>query len=97
MDGTEVYGCSDDYVTFNGDIHGQVDSDDVVVFVDDGTRFQIRYNEEGIWKISILSKGTLFDGVDICDDPEAARYSDTLRLKPGAKRAWAAKECELVR
>jgi hypothetical protein len=103
MEGTRVYGCSDDYVIFNGDLHGQVDhysndADDkgVMVFVDDGTRFQVQYNENGVWKITIHRKGELFDKLDICDDPDGDPHSDVLHFKPGVKSAYAAKEWEKV-
>lgn len=103
MDGTRVYGGSDDYVILNGDIHGQIDhyssdEDDkgVMVFINDGTMFAAQYAANGVWKFTVLKKGELFDKLEICDDPDAAPHSDVLLLKPGAKWAYAATEWEKV-
>lgn len=102
---TKVYGCSDDLVEFEGDIHGEVgcfgtDDRDQGVFIafDDGTILEAKYGkgQMGIWGITVLKTGTLFDRIQTCEDEEAKPYSDIVFFKDGLKMAWAAKEWERV-
>jgi hypothetical protein len=99
---TEVYGASDDLIEFEGDVSGEVgksgtDDDDhpgVLLVFDDGTLLVAKYGKGGmgIWAITALVKGRLFDRIETCEDEDAERYSDTAYFKAGLKRAWAATE-----
>jgi len=95
INGTEVYGASDDLIEFDGEYsgeHGCYDSSEdepVAVFLSDGTVLAIHYDDSGVWKISVRERGTLFDGLRIETDPDAARYSDTAVFRSGIKWAYA--------
>jgi hypothetical protein len=107
--GTRIYGRSDDLIEFAGDIHGEVNfytSDDAsedesgcLLIFDDGTMLVARYGKPqgGIWALTVVQEGRLFDRLEICADPDAAEYSDVVHLKDGAKRAFAAKSWERVK
>ena len=102
---TRIYGSSDDLIEFDGDFRGEVGcygTDErergVLVVVDDGTLLEVKYGKggAGIWGVSLLKRGGLFDRIDQCDDEEADPYSDVAWFRDGVKKAWAAKEREPV-
>lgn len=100
---TEIYGASDDLIEFEGDFNGEVgfyssghDDKPALVMMSDGTLLSVQYNDEGVWKITLVKKGSLFVRIDQCDDPEADRHSDTAHFKAGVKWAYAAKDWEKV-
>lgn len=103
---TKIYGASDDLVEFEGDFSGEVGSygtDDrekgVLVVVSDGTILEVKYckNTPGVWGISVLNKGSLFDGIEVCTDSDADIYSDVVTLRDGVKWAYAATDWEVAR
>jgi len=97
---TKIYGTSDDLIEFEGDVNGEVgcfgtDDEDqgVLVMCSDGTLLEVKYgkNDDAIWEVKCIKKGTLFDRIDPCTDSEADPYSDVAHFKPGLKWAYAAK------
>lgn len=105
--GTRVFGASDDLIEFEGDLLGEVgcygtnDDDDMGVLVgfSDGTLLSVKYGKggQGVWGITVLRQGDLFDRIEFCNDEDAETHSDVVHFKPGALKAWAAKHCELAR
>lgn len=102
---TKVYGASDDLVEFDGDFTGEVGcygTDDrehgVLVAMSDGTILEVKYGngDMGIWAITILRRGTLFDRIDQCTNEDADIYSDIAYFNDGIKWAYAATEWEHV-
>ena len=103
---TRIYGASDDLVEFDGDYSGEVGAygtDDrekgVLVVCSDGTVAEVKYGKDGrgIWSITLLQKGSLFQGIDPCVDADARPHSDVLTLGEGIKWIYAAKrEWEFV-
>ena len=102
---TKVYGASDDLIEFEGDVNGEVScygTDDrdtgVLVACSDGTLLDVKYGKSdlGIWAITVLRKGELLIGVDVCADEDADPYSDVARFYDGMEWARAAKEWEKV-
>ena len=96
--GTKIYGSSDNIVYLEGDVSGQVDcygtydkEKGVLVSCSDGTMLEVKYgkNEEGVWEVKLLNKGTLFDRIEQCDDPNADIYSDIAYFKDGLKKVFA--------
>jgi len=105
---TKVYGQSDDLIEVEGDVTGEVgyicsrdeDQDPGCLLVfNDGTMLAVKYGKPqgGIWAVTVVQQGPLFDRVEICTDDEAKPYSDVAYLKDGAKRVFSCKEWELVR
>ena len=104
---TKVYGCSDDLVEIDGDVHGEVGSfgtDDreqgVLLMFSDSTVLEVKYgkNNESIWEVKLLKQGSLFERIDQCADPDADPYSDVAHFKKGLTWAYAARgEWEKVR
>lgn len=103
---TEVYGCSDDLIEFDGDVSGEVgcygtdeDEHGVLVNCNDGTLFEVKYGKAdmGIWGITIINQGTLFDHIEYCNNEDADPYSDVIYFKDGLKWAYASKEWEKVK
>jgi len=106
MEGTKVYGCSDDLIEVDGDVNGEVgyfraedDDPPALVMFNDGTILAVKYGKPGnlaIWAISLVNRGSLFDRIDQCDDEDAKPYSDIAHFKPGLKRAWCATQWQVV-
>lgn len=103
---TKVYGCSDDLIEFDGDVHGEVGcygTDDrdqgVLVMFSDGTIVEAKYGKGGkaIWEMKLIERGPLFLEIVPCTDEEADPYSDVVLFKDGLKGAYAAKEWERVK
>ncbi len=103
---TEIYGSSDDLIESEGDVRGEVScggTDDrdrgVLLICSDGTLLEVKYGkgDAGVWGITQIVKGGLLDRVDICNDEDAARYSDTAYFNDGLKWIYAATEWEKVR
>ncbi len=104
--GMKVYGASDDLIEFEGDFTGEVGcygTDDrehgVLVMFSDGTLLEVKYgkNDEGIWEIRLIKTGSLFVGIEQCDDEDATPYSDIATFRDGIKWAYAATEWQKVK
>lgn len=98
---TKIYGTSDDLVEFEGDVRGEYGcygTDDrdhgVLVACSDGTLLEVKYGKAdlGIWSVSMIRQGELFDQIEICTDEDATPYSDVAHFKDGLKWAIAASE-----
>lgn len=80
----KVYGYSDDIVVIEHLEGGSTEIDcynkNVVITFDDGTVITIGYGKEklAVWWIRIDQAGTTDPDLIICDDDEAAIYSDIL-------------------
>lgn len=103
---TKIYGCSDDLVEIVGDIsdeigcHGTDDKERGVLLVgNDGTALEVKYGKGGmgIWKITLLKRGELFDRIEQCTDEDADPYSDVVYFKDGLKSLFAATEWQYIR
>lgn len=95
---TQVYGCSDDLIEFDGDIHGEVgcyghdeEARGVLLAFSDGTLLVVKYcgKVPGVWAISLLNKGSQLLEIDQCADPDANPYSDVARFSGGLKWCYA--------
>ena len=103
---TRVYGTSDDLIDFAGEFTGEVGcygTDDeehgVLVVMSDGTMLDAKYGKPGlagVWGVTLVKPGDLFDRIDQCADEEADPYSDVAHFRPGIKWAFAAKKWERV-
>jgi hypothetical protein len=102
---TKVYGTSDDLIEFSGDVDGEVgksgtddDAHGVMVIFNDGTILEVKYGKAdmGIWGITLLNVGNLFDRIDPCMDEKADPYSDVAHFKDGLKWAYAATEWQRI-
>lgn len=86
---TKIYGASDDLFEFDGDIYGEIgyyDSspeDLIRVRISDGTELSAFYNEDGLWKIQVIAKGTHFQELIEAVDPDSDDYSDIVLMKDG--------------
>jgi hypothetical protein len=103
---TAIYGSSDDLVEFTNDLYGEVgcygtddDEHGVLVICNDGTLLEVKYGKAdmGIWGITVINQGTLFDRIEFCNDDDADPYSDIVYFKPGMKWAYAATEWQKVK
>ena len=98
---TEIYGSSDDLIELEGDVEGEVScygTDEqekgVLLMCSDGTLLEVKYGkgDAAIWGITQIVKGELLNRIDICEDEDAKRYSDTAHFDSGLKWIYAAKE-----
>jgi hypothetical protein len=97
----EIYGASDDLIEIEGHITEELncyatdeDEKGVLLVCSDGTVAEVKYGKPqgGIWAISVYAKGTEFRELETCEDEDAGRYSDTLRLGDGVKWVVSSKE-----
>jgi hypothetical protein len=103
---TEIYGRSDDLVEFEGDVSGECgyyapedDADGGLIVCSDGTLLVVKYGKPGlggVWGLTLLKAGDLFDRIEVCTDEDAERHSDTAHFKDGMKSAWFAARWEKV-
>lgn len=92
---TRVFGQSDDLVEFEGEINdemGAYGDDGRTLEFSDGTVLHVVYATSGIWKITVKVKGSLFENIVECEDPEADPYSDIACFKKGLM--WVRKPSE---
>ena len=103
---TEIYGASDDLIEFEGDVTGETghigcegDDPGVLVVCSDGTLLQVKYGkgQRGIWCVTLLHRGSLFENIAECTDEDAERHSDTAHFNAGLKWAYAATAWEPVK
>ena len=100
---TKVYGASDDLVEIEGDVYGESGcygcDKGVLVVASDGTVLTATYGKAdlGIWDITAIRQGKLFDGIVTCDDADADPNSDVAHFRDGLKWAFTATEWEKVR
>lgn len=101
---TKVYGASDDLVEFEGDVDGEVGGygaeDGILVALSDGSLLTVKYgkpHDGGLWGISVVRKGDLFDRVEECTEETDAGHSDVAHFKKGLKWAYATTNWEKVR
>lgn len=62
----EVTGGSDDLIEIDGDIREEFNvsykhEDDGYLAFSDGTLLKVKYDENGIWRFKVISKGPLYD------------------------------------
>lgn len=89
---TEIYGTSDDLIEIEGDITGELNADDAILFLSDGTILHIKYGKAdmAVWEMKLIEKGSLFETIEPCFDEGAPRYSDTAKFGDGIKWAFHA-------
>ena len=107
---TRIYGTSDDLIEFDGDAYGEVgynapygEDPGCLLICSDGTLLRAKYGKPsggGIWEISLLHKGSLFERISACeeedDEDDPFPNSDVVRFSDGLRWAYAAKEWEKV-
>ncbi len=95
---TKVYGASDDLIEVEGDVNGEVaciGMYGVLLAFSDGTILKAKYGKDcggGIWEITVLGPGGLFERHEPCYDEDAEVYSDVVHFRDGLKYAYAATE-----
>lgn len=92
--GTKIYGVSDDLIEFEGDVDGEVgcfcpsDDESALIMCSDATVLQMTYGDGGIWKLRVLHKGLLLEGVDVCEEENDDGHSDVATFAAGLKWAY---------
>lgn len=96
---TKIFGHNDDLVEIEGDVRGEINVYDteVLIICSDGTVLIAEYGKAGIWKLSPLLKGSLFDCVHPCLVESDDNYTDIAQFKDGLKWAYTATEWEKVK
>ncbi len=89
---TIIYGASDDLIEVEGDVKGELCSDNSVLFLSDGTILAVKYGKESlaVWEIRLVEKGALFENIEPCFDEDADRYSDVASFADGIKWVYEA-------
>lgn len=89
---TRIWGASDDLVEIDGDVRGEEGSfdTDTLLVCSDGSILSIEYGKLGVWKITIIRQGDLYERLEVCDDPDADVYSDIAHFKDNMKWVIAA-------
>lgn len=86
----KVYGTSDDLIEMEGDLSEEFcfypdDDKTERLGFSDGTIVSVTYDNDGIWRLNLLMKGTLFDfKEEFKGSPNDNKYySDVLYFKEG--------------
>lgn len=79
----QIYGASDDLIEIEGDIREEFnasrDTEGDILACSDGTALRIRYDQDGIWRINRISKGTAqYEHTEATDSD--TDYSDRVKL-----------------
>jgi hypothetical protein len=81
---TTVYGASDDLIELDGDIYEEFsyrdDENGDLLGFSDGTLLRIRHDAEGIWRITPVSQGPAFQGVQQAPADDDRNYTDRATL-----------------
>jgi hypothetical protein len=94
---TKVYGVSDDLIEFEGDVYGEVGcygteqrDKGVLLIFSDGTILEAKYGKGGmgVWSLTHIKKGDLFDRLDYSSEGDADQHSDVVYFKDGLKWAY---------
>lgn len=90
----EVYGASDDLIEVDGYLREEFSYDDEanLLAFSDGTVLSIEYNQEGLWRMAPLVKGSEFQGIDQTAATEED-YTDRAHFGSGLRwvmygKAW---------
>lgn len=81
----KVYGYSDDLIEIEGDFEEEFnvydlegDTDTAYVGLYDGTVLRVRFDEDGIWRFTLLARGFAFSGLAPSDPEDEDSYSDVV-------------------
>lgn len=80
--GTLITGASDDLIELRGDLYEEFyafDCENGVVAFSDGTLLNAKYDEDGIWRFNLISKGNLFSKIEqgiVDEDTDDTVYFD---------------------
>lgn len=86
---TIVSGHSDDVIELDGDLHDEVElgRDGTRLLFSDGTVCGVAYGSDperhGVWVITVVKEGTLFDRLERCEEDDGTNYTDKLYLRDG--------------
>lgn len=98
---TQICGASDDLIEVDGDVSGESylgNGGKTLLVCSDGTALEIQYSVPGIWALTLIRPGVLFDGIVRCDrDGEGDNYTDVARFKDGLRYVISAKEYEVMK
>lgn len=98
-----IYGASDDLIEIEGYLIGECGASDPpegsLLALSDGTVLNISYGKGdlGIWQITPLHKGKLFQELKTCDNEDAEIYSDIAIFKPGIKWVRCGDHCRKIK
>lgn len=88
---TRIYGASDDLLEFEGEVEGEVGAYDVerLIVCSDGSVLTAEYGKGplGIWKLTVINRGSCFIGLKECLDEDADIDSDVAEFGSGLR--WA--------
>jgi len=98
---TKIYGASDDLIETEGDYKSESGcyhqaEKGVLIIVNDGSLLLMQYPKAdlGVWGITVIKQGNLFDKIEYCTDEDADPSSDVAFFKDGVKYIYCAKEWE---
>jgi hypothetical protein len=100
---TTVYGASDDLIVLEGEVTSEINfiaiglgKKGCLLIFSDGTILEAAFGkaDRGIWRVSLVERGSLFDVIDVCIEEDASPHSDVAHFKDGLKWAYAAHEWE---
>lgn len=99
---TQIYGYGDDLIYFAGDLSGEVErapgEGPTLIACSDGTVLEVEYGKGllEIWAVRLVRAGDLFERIDVCEDEDAERYSDTAHFRDGLCSARVTLEWDYV-
>lgn len=81
---TVIYGASDDLIEVEGDLREEFtyrdDKNGDLLGFSDGTLLRVRYDADGIWRITPVRRGTAFQGIEHAPEDDDSNYTDRASL-----------------
>lgn len=98
MDMLTIFGCSDDLIEIQGTINEEFSlppSEEAFIAISNGTVVRIKYNDHGVWRISLVSKpGDVAISITPVPEDDSVNYSDVCVIS-GGNIAWVVLGSEL--
>ena len=81
----QVSGCSDDLVEIDGDWQDEIGcyGQTVNIEFDDGTEIEVKYDENGTWKVNVLREGSADHRTERLEK-NGDYYSDLFTIETGS-------------
>jgi len=98
----KIYGSSDDLIEIEGAIEDEFNpsqealDDGVFLAISDGTVLKVTYDDDGIWRIGLVSRGEATFSKDENPATDDDRYSDIVVLD-GPDFAWVVMGSRIAR
>ena len=98
-----IYGSSDDLIEVEGDITEEFsyplsaeEGNGALLVFSEGTVLRVRYDDNGVWRINVVTTGTNFVGHVQAPEDDEDNYSDRVTLSGPSPLRWVVLGTEIA-